>query len=111
MLDGARYETDDPNLQSCLVARLRCAFLFQDPLQVVVDEGSGALGDGGSHLLQAGGHGVRCITAHGQAKAARESRLPGDARLRRHGGLLGHRRRGLWVQLEVKVGGLERAAE
>jgi hypothetical protein len=45
-------------LQCSLVARLRGALLFEDLLEVVVYEGLGALGDGGSHLLQAGRHGV-----------------------------------------------------
>jgi hypothetical protein len=45
-------------LQCSLVSRLRSALLFEYLLEVVVYEGFAAVGYGGSHLLQTGGHGV-----------------------------------------------------
>jgi hypothetical protein len=57
-------------LQRSLVSGLRHALLFANLLEVIVDEGPGALGDGGSHLLQAG--------SHGQVQARVESRPEAD---------------------------------
>jgi hypothetical protein len=43
-------------LQRSLIPSLRCALLFADFLEVVVDQCPRALGDASSHLLQARGH-------------------------------------------------------
>lgn len=54
---GRRRTGNHASLQGGLVPGLRVALLFQDLLQVVVDERPGALGDARSQLVQAGRHG------------------------------------------------------
>jgi hypothetical protein len=48
---------NDAGLQRSLVSRLRGALLFADLLEIVINEGAGALGDAVCYLLQARGHG------------------------------------------------------
>ena len=76
---------DDAHLQCSLVACLRGALLFEDLLQVVVNEGLGALGDGGRHQLQARGHGEERAPP-GRRLEARRAELPEGVWRRRHRG-------------------------
>lgn len=86
------------SLQGGLVPRLRKALLFQDLLQVIVDQRLGAVGYGGSQMLQAGRHGSCAASAgaRGGGRGRRVEVLAGRFYRARHGelrygGLRGHR--------------------
>ena len=80
---------DNARLQSSLVPRLREPLLFQDSLQVIVDERPRAFRYGGSHVLQAGcRHGWRGwddAVIGGRVRRAKGG-LAGNSAPERHGG-------------------------
>jgi hypothetical protein len=64
---------NDAGLQRSLVSGLRRALLFADLLEIVVDKGPRALGDGVGHLLQTGGHGRRQLRGSRGGRPGRRS--------------------------------------